>query len=108
MSTVEIKLPRPPLSGVEIPAYFKQLELCVHHARKAYQVQIENAQGGREDDFIEYGTPDLDKTVAQIVSEAYTRNKEVDSQYYLIDTESDVKENLSEEHEDIVLRINVE
>lgn len=107
MSTVEIRLPLPPSDGEEIPAFFKQLELCVHHARKAYQVQIENAQGNRADDFINYAMPSLDQSVAEIVSKGYTR-KEGENETYSIDTEDDIQTNLSEEHDLVVLRINVE
>ncbi len=109
MSTVEIALPRLPSSGGDIPAFFKQLELCVHHARKAYQVQVENAEGSREDDFVEYGTPELDKAIAATVMDDYVRKDHASEtgNHYSIDTVDDVRDNLSDEHESIILRINV-
>jgi hypothetical protein len=107
MSVVEIALPRLPQTGEDIPSFFKQLELCVHHARKAYQVQIENGQGPREDDFVQYATPSLDETVAEIVANGYMR-KESPNNYHSLDTVTDIESNLSDEHENIVIRINVE
>lgn len=106
MSTIDIKFPNPPSDGKEIPKFLKQMELCIHHARKAYEVQLQDAQGPREDDYIAFRTPTLDETIAEIVSEAYERKE--GAEYYKINSEKLIEDNLYEEHKDIVLRIVVE
>lgn len=67
MSVFKINLPDPTDSGTP-EEFLKQLELCVHHARKSLTVLRENqdSEAPREDDFCEFKSDNLFAEIEKI------------------------------------------
>lgn len=111
MSIVQIALPRYP-KGTDIPSFFKQLELCIHHARKAYEVQLQNRVGVPEDDYLTYKTPALDFSIKRCnddfikdcEKDNISLSKEVVEHLGYL---SNFEDNFFEEKEDIEIEISV-
>lgn len=67
MSTIKLRLPDPTNSSTP-EEFLKQLELCVHHAKKALAVQreVQNENIPREDDFCEFTSEGLFREIKDL------------------------------------------